>query len=115
VVSLGFHWRRRRGRRIGRPPGPVFIEEPPKITNLIPNPQLHTEPLTLNPAEYEVLRLVDLEKLDQETAGKRMGVSRGTIWRLLQSAREKVIRSLVEGRVILIQDLSSSKVINTKG
>jgi len=105
VKLLGFRWRRRRGRRIGRPPEPVFIAEQPKITKLVPNPRLNDAPLTLNPAEYEVLRLVDLEGLLQEEAGKRMGVSRGTIWRLLQSARSKVVRALVEGRVLLVEGL----------
>ena len=109
---MGFQWRRRRGRRVGRPPGPVFIAEHPKVAQLVPNPQRSTEPLVLDPAEYEVLRLVDLEKLDQEAAGQRMGVSRGTVWRLLQSAREKVVRSLVEGRILVVQGLSSTGTDN---
>ena len=48
--------------------------------------------------EYEVLRLIDYLGLDQEEAGKRMGVSRGTVWRLLQSARKKLVSTIVEGR-----------------
>jgi len=36
--------------------------------------------------ELEALRLCDLLGLDQETAGERMGVSRGTVQRLLSSA-----------------------------
>jgi len=31
-----------------------------------------------------------------------MGVSRGTVWRLLQEARRKVTQALVEGRPIRI-------------
>ncbi|NIV45194.1 DUF134 domain-containing protein [Candidatus Bathyarchaeota archaeon] len=53
-------------------------------------------------AELEVLRLVDLEGLSQEEAGKKMGVSRGTVWRLAQSARKKTAQALTEGRPILI-------------
>ena len=53
-------------------------------------------------AKLEVLRLVDLEDLSQEEAGERMGVSRGTIWRLLQEARREVTQALVEGRPIRI-------------
>jgi len=49
-----------------------------------------------------VLRLVDLEGLSQEEAGERMGVSRGTIWRLLQSARKKSAQALTEARPLLV-------------
>ena len=43
---------------------------------------------------------MDLEGLSQEEAGVRMGVSRGTVWRLLQRARRKVAQALTEGRRI---------------
>jgi len=60
-------------------------------------------PIHLEPVELEALRLVDLEGLSQEEAGTRMGVSRGTVWRLLQSARKKVAKALTEGRSLLIK------------
>jgi hypothetical protein len=53
-------------------------------------------------AEVEVIRLVDIEGLYQEQAGAAMGVSRGTVWRLLASAREKVARSIHEARPLII-------------
>ncbi len=109
MILLGFRWRRRRGRNVGRPPGSVFIAERPKVTQLVPTPHLNDEPLVLNPAEYEVLRLIDLENLDQESAGKQMGISRGTVWRLIQSARSKVIQSIVEGRTLLIEGIPSTE------
>jgi len=56
----------------------------------------------LEPGELEVLRLVDLEDLSQEEAGEQMGVSRGTVWRLLQNAKKKVITAIVQGRVLNI-------------
>jgi predicted DNA-binding protein (UPF0251 family) len=59
-------------------------------------------PITIEPAEIEALRLVDLEGLSQAQAGAKMGVSRGTIWRLLQSARRKVAQALTEGRALAI-------------
>jgi predicted DNA-binding protein (UPF0251 family) len=58
--------------------------------------------LFLEMAELEALRLVDLEGLSQEEAGQRMGVSRGTVWRLVQRARRKTIQALAEGRPIYI-------------
>lgn len=51
--------------------------------------------------ELEVLRLCDLEGLVQEEAGQRMGVSRGTVQRLLASARKKTAQALVEGAALV--------------
>jgi len=93
--------RRHRHGRKGRMPKPIWLEVAPPVTSFNPSgPQVKPEPIYLEPAELEVLRLVDLEGLSQEEAGEKMGISRGTIWRLLQSAREKVARALTEGRPI---------------
>lgn len=67
-----------------------------------PEPESDERPVYIDPAEAEVLRLVDLEGMYQEDAGDAMGVSRGTIWRLLESARRKVVSSLFEGRPLII-------------
>ena len=45
--------------------------------------------------EFEALRLADLEGLYQEDAASRMGVSRPTLGRILESARRKVAEALV--------------------
>ncbi len=50
------------------------------------------------------MRLVDLEDLSQEEAGEKMGISRGTIWRLLKSARRKTTLVLTDGRTIRISE-----------
>lgn len=52
--------------------------------------------------ELEAMRLCDLDALEQEAAGRRMGVSRGTIQRLLQSGRAKVLRALVDSSALII-------------
>ena len=59
-------------------------------------------PIFMTYEEFEALRLVDYEGLTQEEAGRRMGVSRGTVWRALNSARKKVAQMLVEGRELII-------------
>ena len=94
-------WRHRKGKR-GRLPKPVILGSLPSVARFIPNPQSSEDPIYLDPAELEVLRLVDLENLSQEEAGKRMEISRGTIWRILQSARKKVIQALTEARPLFI-------------
>ena len=71
-----------------------------KITAFRPEPQEHGEPVLLEHAELEALRLLDLEDLSQEEAGERMGVSRGTVWRLQKRARAKIALALTEGRRI---------------
>ncbi|MDH5298828.1 MAG: DUF134 domain-containing protein [Desulfobulbaceae bacterium] len=54
--------------------------------------------------ELEALRLCDLEGLAQDQAGQQMGVSRGTIQRLLASARKKVARALVTGAALVFEE-----------
>ena len=101
VMDMRRGRRRRRGRR-GRLPKPVNIERPPFVERFIPIPQRTSDPVYLEPAELEALRLVDLEGLSQEDAGERMGISRGTIWRLLQSARKKTTQAITEARPLLV-------------
>jgi hypothetical protein len=93
--------RHRRGSR-GRTPTPVYINKQPVAETFTPYPRESAESITLEPAELEAFRLVDLEGLSQEEAGHRMGISRGTVWRLLQQARKKVAQALTEGQGIKI-------------
>jgi len=53
--------------------------------------------------EMEALRLADLEGLTHEAAGERMGVSRQTVGRILETARRKVAEALVLGKAIRIE------------
>ena len=54
--------------------------------------------------ELEALRLCDRQGLFQEQAGEKMGVSRGTVQRLLTSARQKVAEALTEGAALVMDD-----------
>ncbi len=51
--------------------------------------------------ELEVIRLCDREGLTQEEAGVRMGVSRGTIQRIVTVARKKISAALVDGAALI--------------
>jgi predicted DNA-binding protein (UPF0251 family) len=97
------HGRRRRGR-YGRRPHPVIVEHISNVNAFNPEPPSDLDPIHLEHAELEVIRLIDIEDLNQEQAGTRMGTSRGTIWRLLQSGRRKIAIGLIEGRRIEIQE-----------
>ncbi len=98
--------RYRYGKR-GRIPKPIMLGAMPFANSFTPNSVRNLEPVFLDLAELEAFRLVDLEGLSQEEAGKRMGVSRGTVWRLLHSARKKAAQALSEGRLIYIVPYSS--------
>jgi len=61
------------------------------------------ERIVLSRDELEALKLCDLDDLTQEEAGNRMGVSRGTVQRILSDARKKVATALSQGRAIVFE------------
>jgi len=67
----------------------------------IPLADLQT--IRLERGELEALRLCDLEDFDQAAAGVQMGVSRGTIFRLLQSGRKKLLTAIVDNKALVIE------------
>jgi predicted DNA-binding protein (UPF0251 family) len=84
---------------------PRNITEEPAATRFGPSDtEPGPEPVVMTTGELEALRLVDYEGLMQEEAAVRMGVSRGTVWRCLTSARMKVAAMLVEARRLEITD-----------
>ncbi len=60
--------------------------------------------IELHRDELEAMRLCDREGLTQEEAGKRMGVSRGTIQRIITVARKKTAAALSEGSALIFVD-----------
>ena len=62
--------------------------------------------------ELEALRLVDFEALSHEEAGDKMGISRGTIGRLLEKGRKTVVDALIHGRALRI---AGGPVASTRG
>ena len=101
----GRRWgRRRRQGPTGRPPKPVVIRTSPPVQRLKPIPKKSEELLHLDLAEVEALRLVDLEKLSFEDAGRSMNVSRNTVWRLAENARKKLVQAIIEGREVIIHE-----------
>jgi hypothetical protein len=87
----------------GRPLKEVHIERFPQVEKIIPEPCLTDEEIILTIAEYEAVRLVDYEGYNQTEAGELMQVSRGTIWRLLDSGRRKIIKTLINGQPLQIE------------
>ena len=58
--------------------------------------------VTMTVDEYEVIRLLDHEGLNQEECASRMNVSRTTVTAIYESARTKMADMLVNGRRLLI-------------
>ncbi len=84
---------------------PRWVENPPPISVFKPAgvPARNLPVALLHLDEYEALRLADYEGLNQEEVAVRLGVSRPTVSRILESARRTVAQALVEGRSLLIQ------------
>jgi predicted DNA-binding protein (UPF0251 family) len=53
--------------------------------------------------EYEAIRLLDYQNLTQEQAAVHMDVSRPTLTRIYEEARNKVATAFVEGRDIIFK------------
>ncbi|OGW41450.1 MAG: DNA-binding protein [Nitrospirae bacterium GWD2_57_9] len=66
-------------------------------------PMSEVKQMLLSRDELEALKLCDLDDLTQEEAGEKMGVSRGTIQRILAAARKKVAQALTRGQAIVFE------------
>ncbi|GAA0179728.1 DUF134 domain-containing protein [Clostridium sediminicola] len=60
------------------------------------------EEIVLKVEEVEAMRLKDIENLNQEQCAEKMLVSRQTFQNIIDKAREKVARALIEGKAIRI-------------
>lgn len=77
---------------------------PPAIKGLsVYGPRNRSEQIMLFFEEYESIKLLDYDNLTQEEAAVCMNVSRPTLTRIYESARNKVARSMVEGKDLMIR------------
>ena len=63
----------------------------------------NAEEVVLNLDEYECIRLIDYEGLEQEQCAVQMGVARTTVQAIYKSARKKLADSLVNARHLRIE------------
>ena len=54
--------------------------------------------------EFEAIRICDYEGLSQIEASVLMGISRGTVQRLLNSGRKKIVDSFLHEKAIVIKN-----------
>ena len=77
----------------------------------IPMTDLDTVRLELS--ELEAMRLCDVERLEQEEAGRRMGISRGTVFRLLKSGRTKLVGAVLQSKAIVIEEGDHDEAVHS--
>ncbi len=74
----------------------------PEFSTFQPEGGGTSSPVVLSVDEYEVIRLVDLEKITHEECAKQMDISRTTVTEIYETAREKIAKSIVNGNPLLI-------------
>ena len=80
-----------------RPPRCRRICGIPKIDAFYPSGCEDAEPILLTLDEYEVIRLVDLERQTHEQCAAQMDISRSTVQEICESARRKIAAVLSTG------------------
>jgi predicted DNA-binding protein (UPF0251 family) len=90
---------------VPRPPKWRRVEFLPVVTYFKPAgvPLRQLDEVVLTVEELEALRLKDIEGLEQEDCAEKMGISRPTFFRILNSAHSKVADALVKGKAIRIE------------
>lgn len=68
-------------------------------------PLKEIEKIALYRDELEALKLCDMDGLTQEEAGEKMGISRGTVQRLLSEARRKTATALAECKALVLEEI----------
>ncbi|TDT71954.1 RNA polymerase sigma factor (sigma-70 family) [Hypnocyclicus thermotrophus] len=67
------------------------------------------EKVELSPDEFEVIRLCDYEGKNQIEAAEIMQISRGTIQRIMKSARYKIVDAFLNDKIIIIKNTEEGK------
>lgn len=78
------------------------ICQEPAYDQFIPGGFAGGDSIYLSVDEYEVIRLIDYERLTHEQCGRQMDISRTTVTEIYGSAREKLAACLVDGRPLVI-------------
>ena len=70
---------------------------------------IEIEESILSLSEFESIRLVDLNEVPQEEAGRQMQISQSTLSRILKSGRKKIADAIVNGKAIKIEKEDGKK------
>ena len=75
----------------------------PEYRGFTPDGLASGEAIDMTVDELEVLRLCDLEGLNQAAVAKHMGIARATVAAICSRAHRKVANALVNGRALIIE------------
>lgn len=87
---------------MSRPPRCRRICQEPDFCLFSPDGMQNQDSVFLTVDEYEVLRLVDLERLSHEQCAAQMDIARSTVTEIYESARYKLADCLVNGKQLVI-------------
>lgn len=91
---------------MSRPPKPRRVCELPENLTYGPSNLMLDETdsaIIMSIVEYECMRLMDFEGMNQTEAAEAMGVARSSVQRTYESLRKKIACCLVEGRHLRIE------------
>lgn len=75
----------------------------PEYRGFTPDGLASGDAIDMTVDELEVLRLRDLEGLNQEAVAQQMGIARATVAAICSRAHRKVANALVNGRALVIE------------
>lgn len=87
-------------------PRPVknrFVCNMPRNRSFTPGCEHPAEAVVLTVDEYEAVRLIDRERLNQEECARQMGVARTTVQTIYDGARKKIAEAIVDGKKLEIR------------
>lgn len=96
-VIIGIYRKQTGSVTMPRPQRCRKICSKPAVTVFSPDNSAEREDIILTVDEFEVIRLVDLEKQTHEQCARQMDISRSTATEIYESAREKIAYSIVNG------------------
>lgn len=86
-----------------RPKRPRHIFSSPEITSFRPDGVHAGDEIILSLEEFEAIRLIDYEGMDQTQAANVMNVSRQTVGRILKAGRFKLSKTIVDAHILKVQ------------
>ncbi|MBN1859807.1 DUF134 domain-containing protein [Candidatus Bipolaricaulota bacterium] len=89
----------------GRPKKPRYCQSfrGPALFKPAGVPMTDLEIVPLGIDELEALRLCDVEGFHQQQAADAMGISRGTVQRLAESGRKKLVEAVLLGKAVTVE------------
>jgi len=81
------------------------IQSPPRYVNFKPAgvPSRLLNSVTLTVDEFEALRFADYLNFEHQEAAEKMKISRPTFTRLIEKARQKVAKVLIDGMELIVE------------